>query len=132
GATHVARPRRRGDRMNRRALITLLGGAALPSIVWRLTALAQQTAMPLVGFLNSRARGEDLRLLDAFHRGLKEADYVEGNNVAIEYRFAEGQNDRLPAMAADLVRGQVAVIAANGPAVVAAKAATMTIPIVFS
>jgi putative tryptophan/tyrosine transport system substrate-binding protein len=118
--------------MKRREFVRVLGGSALSSILWPLTARAQQAAMPLIGFLNSRARGEDLRLLVAFHRGLKEADYVEGHNVAIEYRFAEGENDRLPAMAADLVRRQVAVIAANGPAVVAAKAATTTIPIVFS
>jgi len=95
--------------MRRRAFILALGGAA----AWPLMARGQQPAMPVIG-------GEDSQLLAIFHQGLKEGGYVEGHNVAIEYRFAESQNERLPAMAADLVRRQVAVIAANGPAVVAA------------
>jgi putative ABC transport system substrate-binding protein len=93
---------------------------------------AQQPAMPVVGFLGSRALGDDPQLLDAFRRGLRETGYVEGQNVAIAYRFAENHYDRLPALAADLVRGRVAVIACNGPAAQAAKAETATIPIVFT
>jgi putative tryptophan/tyrosine transport system substrate-binding protein len=115
--------------MRRREFITLVGGAVA---VWPHTSWAQQPAMPVVGYLNSRAAGADRPLLDAFRQGLKDADYTEGQNVAIEYGFAEDNNDRLPALAADLVRRQVAVIFANGPAAFPAKAATTTIPIVFA
>jgi putative ABC transport system substrate-binding protein len=90
-----------------------------------------QPAMPVIGFLGTRGSGDDPQLLMAFRRGLREADYVDGQNVAIEYRFAENQYDRLPALAADLVRHQVAVIAANGRAAQAAKEATTAIPIAF-
>jgi ABC-type uncharacterized transport system substrate-binding protein len=111
---------------------TFIGGVAGGLLVVPLIASAQQPAIPVVGYLNSRAAGDDPHLLAAFRQGLKEVGYVDGQNVAIEYRFAEGQDDRLPALAADLVRRRVAVIAANGLAAQAAKAATATIPIVFS
>jgi putative ABC transport system substrate-binding protein len=114
--------------MKRREFIGLIGGAA----AWPVAARAQQPGIPLIGFLGSRASGENPQLLTSFRLGLKEGGFVEGQNVVVDYRFAENQYDRLPALAADLVRRQVVLIAANGPAAQAAKAATSTIPIVFT
>jgi putative ABC transport system substrate-binding protein len=120
--------------MRRRDFMTMLGGAVVtPSFLWPLAARAQQPAMPVIGLLNPGAPGPLRQQLAALHAGLKEAGYVEGQNVAVEYRFAEGRFDRLPAFASDLVRRQVAVlVASSDPAVLAAKQATTTIPIVFS
>jgi putative ABC transport system substrate-binding protein len=116
--------------MRRREFISLIGSVA---VAWPLAARAQQ-AVPIIGFIGGETAEQYADRLGAFHKGLKEIGFVEGENVAVEYRWAQSQYDRLPELAADLVRRQVAVIAATGgePTPQVAKAATQTIPIVFT
>src|SRR5262249_10205781 len=115
--------------MKRREFITLLGGGAA---AWPLAVRAQQSAIPLVGFLNGGSPDLFANLVRAFRQGVKESGYIEGQNVAIEYRWAEGQNDKLPTLAADLIRRKVtAIVATTPPAALAAKSASTTTPIVF-
>ena len=116
--------------IGRRQFMSVIGGAA---VTWPLVARAQQPAMPVVGFISGSTAAERVAVLTAFRRGLKEIGYVEGQNVTIEYRYAEGQYDRMPTLLADLIQRRVTVIfAGDAPSALAAQAATTTIPIIFN
>src|SRR5262249_2444457 len=128
-AGKTAHPRRRGDRVNRRAFITLLGGAA----AWPLAARAQQARVPTIGFLGANAPTAQMQWTAAFVQRLRELGWVEGRNVAIEYRWAEGRSERFAEIAAEFVRLKVEIIFTySTPGVLAAKQATSAIPIVFA
>jgi putative ABC transport system substrate-binding protein len=120
------------EQMRRREFITLLGGAAGSSLLWPLRAQAQQPSLPVIGFLNGSTAAPYVEIIAAFKRGLTEGGFSDGRNVVLEFRWADNDYDRLPLLAAELIRRPVAVLAASGvPAALAAKAATTTIPIVF-